>query len=60
MVYYRFSNETTPYKSNSDVKGGLNLYTEDFNMSKLIVNRTDQNLQYFDLELSEDLDLIQV
>ena len=29
-------------------------------MSNLIVNRTDQNQQHFEIKLSEDLDLIQV
>ena len=41
VVSYRFSNETVPRKSNPDKIGDLNLYTDDFNMSKLIVNRTD-------------------
>ena len=41
MLYYRFSNETVPKKSNLDGNGGLDLYTDDFNTSRLIVNRTD-------------------
>ena len=60
MVSYTFSNTTLPRKSNPDQIGGVSLYTDDFNMSKLIVNRTDQNSQYFEIEFSEDLDLIQV
>ena len=46
MLYYKFSNRTVPKKNNPDKIGDLNLYTDDFNMSKLIVNRTDQNQQY--------------
>jgi len=52
MIYYRFSNETVPKKSESDEIEGLDLYTQDFELSKLIVNRTDQNQQFFELELS--------
>ena len=60
MLYYKFSNRTVPKKNNPDKIGDLNLYTDDFNLSKLIVNRTDQNQQYFEIEFSEDLDLVQV
>ena len=43
MVSYKFSNETVPRKSNPDKIGGVSLYTDNFNLSSLIVNRTDQN-----------------
>jgi hypothetical protein len=48
MIHYQFSNATVPQKNDKSY------YNEDFNSTELVVNRTDSNMQYFNLTFGDD------